>query len=873
MQPAIISIPTLSGGVSRQPASRRTAFEAEELDNCLVTLERSIEKRPGFTVLSGSGGYDLSFLPSSAKPEFVWFQVDRERRFLIIVDRSAVNPAANLIYIMKVSDNSWTSVTPANQWDPTDADLAVVDDADTASIDSDDVRYPVKVAAASYGDNNTKAVYDQALANGILSRVSRDYVVYSSDKTLKTLQTGLNLLFLNTAVKAGFTSGTSGKTVDFTGAETDIDDVIGAKVTYFTSAKVSKVSGDSRLYYDASFPAALTKDPNLTNKFIPVEDFIYGDFESPWLGQSVAAFNELRFPPDLNDWFANNGNPDTSDTSAADMLKLLYDSKTEYAGTIDGNGKIYFCDGPYLEMRSGYYRIVSFPEGLESTAHSGPAVDGAGVPYTQRVRTPDYCSVIDKNRMPQRLTYTDTGWTLQPVDWTPRLNGDRDSNPGPSPFMENDEAVHVEINSLCNFRDRIFFSARDVVFSSRLGDLENLWLDDPSNITYIDPIDIRAASNTYSEITAMLPFNKYMFINSRGSVQFELKGDDNVISPLTAEISSTTFYTTLEGTDPVTLGSQIYFYAPSRLYVYFNADSREFNTALELSSTIPDYLPTNIGSICVATSQNYVIAVDADAKQNIYIYGNRFSSNEIVQSAFWRYVLPQDVEAYSINVWDNYLYAVVKTSTDGDRWFIYKNLLEREDVDVPRLDGMLCFTLSAGSINEETEQITIPYILPDGNVYLWVEGEMIELTERENSAGQSIFYYGGIDITQYYGKAVYVGVGFRMLARLSTVLYRADNQVVEGVLNLKTMTTRHHNTGSYKVVATRLNRTNPLESEFSATNLTDSGYIDVDGIFVSKIFGVSEDTVIDIINDTPSPCNITQIEFRSIFNRKNSSKR
>lgn len=873
MQPQIISIPTLSGGVSRQPASRRSEFEAEELDNCLVTLERSIEKRPGFTVLSGIGGYNLSFLPVTANPHFTWFQVDRIRRFLIITDRNATAPAQQMLYILKIDSDEWLNVSPAYQWDPTDAELAVVDNADAASIVDGDDRYPVKVAAAAFGNANTKAVYDQALALGILNRDSREYVLYSVDtNSLKTLQTGLNLLYLNTRVKAGFTSGTSGKTVGLDGVETTTDDVAGAKVTYYTSAGVSKAQDDGRLYYDAAWPSpSLVKDPNLTNKFIPVEDFIYGDFESPWLGQSVAGFNELRFPPDLNDWYANNSDT-AGDDSAKDMLRILYDQYTEYPNDIDGQGKIYFCDGPYLEMRAGYYRIVSFPTGLTSTT-SGPSIDGAGPPYTQRVRTPDYCSVLDKKRMPQRLTYDGTTWRLQPVEWAHRLNGDRDTNPGPSPFLESGEAVHVEINSLCNFRDRIFFSARDVVFSSRLGELENLWLDDPSNITYADPIDLRAASNTYAEITAMLPFNNYLFINSRGNVQFELKGDSNNISPLTAEISSTTFYSTAEGIDPVTLGSQIYFYAPQRLYIYFNADSRDFNTAVEVSSTVPGYLPRNIGATCVGTAQNYLIAVDNDSKNDIYIYGNRFSGDQVVQSAFWRYVLPESEEVFSINAWDNYLYCVTKTSQGGSTWRIMRNLLEDEDINVPRLDGMIDFTLTAAEVNPVNQTITVPYTLPSGTAYLWLDGQIIELENRSDLGNATAFTYSGLDLQDYYEQTAYVGVGFTMLARLSTILLRNNGTVIEGVLNLKTMTTRHHNTGSYRVEVTRLNRPNKLISEFSATNTTTDETIDVDGVFVSKIFGVAEDTVIDIVNDTPAPCNITQLEFRSIFNRKNSSKR
>ena len=47
-----IPIYTLSGGVGRQAPSKRLPSEAQELDNAIPTLERSIEKRSGSDQLS-----------------------------------------------------------------------------------------------------------------------------------------------------------------------------------------------------------------------------------------------------------------------------------------------------------------------------------------------------------------------------------------------------------------------------------------------------------------------------------------------------------------------------------------------------------------------------------------------------------------------------------------------------------------------------------------------------------------------------------------------------------------------------------------------------------------------------------------------------
>ena len=878
-EPRSIPIYTLSGGVSRQPASKRTPYQAENLDNCMVTLERSVEKRPGFSILPGVGEYDLSFLPLTADPYFVWYQLDRANRFLIIVDRSANSPTAKLIYVLKVSETGWENQTPTSQWDPDDPEL-VWNGVDV--IGPLDPRLPIFEISALSTTGTALSRYNEVLARGTIKRDSRNYVTFGigrSREIIRSLQFGTNILFMNTKVFAGFTSGTNGNTVGLDGLSTATVDDIGGKVTYFSSVQVIKTT-DGRMYPTTyTFREGESADPGWAAQFVPVEDYVFGDFEKPWLGQSVRNFGELRFPPDNNDFIANNSNSTTTDETARDMLKLYHDPDTPHGDFVDGRGKVYYCDAPYLSLDAGFYRIVSFGEGQVVDTETG-----VGKPYTQKVRTPDFCSIIDKKRMPQRLVFSNNTWTLQPIEWSPRTVGDRDTNPGPSPFLtETKEARHVQLTAMANFRDRLFIAAGDVVFSSQLGVLEDMWIKDPSNVTVSDPVDVRAASNSYAEITAMIPFNLYLFINTKGGVQFELKGDNNLISPLTAEISSTTFYSTADLIDPLMLGSQIYFLDRGRLYIYLNQDSREFNTAVELSNTVRDYLPQNYQDATVAVAQNYILAVDEDNKNIVYVYCNRFDGNQLIQSAFWRYILSDNDEMHGIQVWDNYLYAVTKRqTTGGSGWYLMTNLLEQEPTDIPKMDSKTLFEItfdSVTAVNIETT-LTVPYILNDDDVYVVLgpdfeePGSAFKARSVSVSGNQTQIVISGIDLTEHIGRSVYVGNAFSMVIELSQVHLRGqDNNIVEGNYNMKTMQVRHANSGYYRVEATRRGRSNKLISEFSATNLENTNEIQKDGVFVAKIFGFADSTNVKIINDKLSPCNITQIDIRGIFNRNNTSLR
>jgi hypothetical protein len=66
---------------------------------------------------------------------------------------------------------------------------------------------------------------------------------------------------------------------------------------------------------------------------------------------------------------------------------------------------------------------------------------------------------------------------------------------------------------------------------------------------------------------------------------------------------------------------------------------------------------------------------------------------------------------------------------------------------------------------------------------------------------------------------------------------------------------------------------NSFNETILSANKENTNNIQEDGIFIAKVFGLSDTTKVEIINDKLSPCNITQMEFKSIFNKNNSSLR
>ena len=97
-----------------------------------------------------------------------------------------------------------------------------------------------------------------------------------------------------------------------------------------------------------------------------------------------------------------------------------------------------------------------------------------------------------------------------------------------------------------------------------------------------------------------------------------------------------------------------------------------------------------------------------------------------------------------------------------------------------------------------------------------------------------------------------------------------NNNVFDGVLNMRTIHLRHSNTGNYRVEASRRNRT-PIVSTFSPVSVDEYGKLlplrqwETDGELTAQVFGFGAETIIKIISDYPTPVNITNMEIKGKF--------
>ena len=789
----------------------------------------------------------------------------------------------------------------------------------------------------------------------------RKLTYYTASKVMRVYDTGDDLkpataddilLGWKPGVITGLARSGSSTKIQLATSASDIDDtynnmyitLTGGTGASSTAVLITDYVGSTREATVASWPVA---HPDITTTYsiaipsadyISVDDYFYYQSDKQYLGQKVDDLSDVRLPPESDDWYANNEKlTATTDNKARQMLRLLYDPDTDLNGKIDGRGKVFFMVNPYLNSTSGFYRVISWnptdqkfyydPADLTKGIYKTSGTTGSvvhtteitttGRPYLQKVRTPDEHSYIDPRRMPQKLVVTInasnvTTWNMEPIKWTARSSGDKRSNPGPSIFKTVDRKSlrQVPITGIAVFKDRLWFAADDVIFSSQMGEYENLFYDDPSNIVTTDPIDIRVSSNNYCEITSMTPFEDYMFINTKANTQFQLSGaSDAEISPSNVAVAPVTYYSTAPILDPQFIGSRLYFFDSQRLFLFTGKGSMGYASAVEVSSQAAGYLPRKYRAAATAPAQDTLLFVDDDNSNHIYGYINRFSGDRVIQNSFYRYILADQESIETLQCYDNYMYVVSKRETTADSgtyvYYLYRNLMLNEDVYVPRLDRMFKMkiinsTAQATNWNADYDPYTASttYRLPGHTditdpssyfVVLFKGWETLEedlsnvaiqpisvtnkLDESDNPYTEIVVLGADYAVQDYY---VYIGIKYKMRVELSTLFVRDDNNnIIDGVLNIRSAVFRHYYTGPYDIEVTHRGRTAfttsyiPTRPEYTIHEDTlPLEIFQVQGEFVTKIMGYSDSTTISISSEYPTPVNITNMEFKGKFKQK-----
>jgi hypothetical protein len=335
------------------------------------------------------------------------------------------------------------------------------------------------------------------------------------------------------------------------------------------------------------------------------------------------------------------------------------------------------------------------------------------------------------------------------------------------------------------------------------------------------------------------------------------------------------------------MGNQVYFFDDRRLYIYMPSSAVTVQRAAEVSKNVPNYLPINYGAITVCNAYETMFMTDDDNRKDVYCYTNRFQGDQLLQNAFFKMEYPEDIAA--LHTHEEEIYFLAK---DENNRYSFRAQRFREDVpekvfmDVQErliTDGVnTTFDVVTnttditfvGTVDQANDTLVVEYGSTDP---LYVGGLILSVQniDRATPGQVTVTVNGNIP----NGVPLSWGRNFDMRITLSPTYQRdAQNNVIDGLLSLRSMHVRHSNSGRYQIQKTVRGRTS-IPTTFTPQELDETlgqdnlpmANSEVTGESIAKVFGNSDNTVLSIISSVPTPVNITQIQLKGIFNEKYSS--
>jgi len=441
-----------------------------------------------------------------------------------------------------------------------------------------------------------------------------------------------------------------------------------------------------------------------------------------------------------------------------------------------------------------------------------------------------------------------------------------------------------------------------------------------------DPIDVIVESNRVTDITAASASQENLILFSTNG-QFVLKGED-LLTPRTVSVKPITNFEYNNETDPVSVGSYIYY--PFDLGN--NTGIREFSLnkttdvyeSNEITEQAPRYIPKDITYFSGSLSENLLGVLSKDEDQTLYMYRYFFSENKKVLSSWFKWDF--DVNIRGFEFIDSTLY-IVATDTANTQTFILNIPLNFDgedegiatytvsgsstgrsvsiattpednvthlDMRVPALvfnDQIVFPTYTAGTTLPLRENISgisgiannpTPYLATSSIAVYNDRGVKIPVTVQTSGSGSSAFTYLTINATGVWDNdtSVWVGYEFTSSYTFSEQIFKAQagqarTPNASAKQFIKNLSLYHTQTSDYKIKVTPDKR-NTYTNEFPESFTSSGGSEQIlrtelkDGFFRAPVFTSSENVEIKLENDGAKPSNLQSAEFETFVHTRSS---
>jgi hypothetical protein len=198
--------------------------------------------------------------------------------------------------------------------------------------------------------------------------------------------------------------------------------------------------------------------------------------------------------------------------------------------------------------------------------------------------------------------------------------GDNEVDPPPMIFDEK-----MAISNITYYRNRLVFTADEVVVFSATDDIFNMYQETPGTLVDSDPIVAQLASTDVCIIDAMVPFRNALILLTKAGQQFELGTGGDVLSPSTASVTPSTRYQT-QSVQPCQINDRLYMVGKSGTYTpvleYFYDDNAVSNKAANITKHVDNLIPPVVFHIEASPSQECVFVMptlDGDTTESVVL--------------------------------------------------------------------------------------------------------------------------------------------------------------------------------------------------------------------------------------------------------------
>lgn len=524
------------------------------------------------------------------------------------------------------------------------------------------------------------------------------------------------------------------------------------------------------------------------------------------------------------------------------------------------------------------------------------------------------------------LFITNTGlneFKLEHLKTAPRSVGDDISNPFSS---FSDQTIQ---NSVF-FKNRLgFVCGSNVILSEaglgRVNDKGifeyNFGRTTVTTLLDSDPIDVIVESDRVTDITAAAASQENLILFSKNG-QFVLKGED-LLTPRTVSVKPITNFEYNDETDPVSVGSYIYYPFDLGNHTGIREFSLNKTTDVyesnEITEQVPRYIPKDITYFSGSLSENLLGILSKDEDQSLYMYRYFFSENKKVLSSWFKWDFNMKIRGFEFM--DSTLYLIVAdpitdipsivsmplsfdgedeglaTYTDNGSALTTSIATTPEDnvthldMRIPAIiynDQVKFPTFTAGSTKPLRENISTfvvggtsysPYLAASDIKVYTDRGVNIPVTVTASGGGTIDPTSISVNNTGVWPNytSVWVGYEFNSTYTFSEQIFKAQagqarTPNASAKQFIKNLSLYHTNTSDYKIKVTpdkRAQYTNEFPESFTGAGSSLRTELK-DGFFRAPVFTSSENVEIKLENDGAKPSNLQSAEFETFVHTRSN---